>query len=403
MTQAIARHTVGDSVDAESAGVDPWPNLHPMAVKQMADREIPFEGHVPKHVDSLSDRVFDCVVTIGDPARAKLPKSRFSASYWIHWDIGDPADADGTPDTETVFSRTADAIGARLPDLVERLETLPRVHDYKRVPGIGTGLWAKEHFDPGKHLPIIREAGFPAIELNIYKGRDHFDWDDTAAVRELRRVADAEGILVWSIHSPDLGSIASADQAERTSQIDVMRQCLELADELGSKAVPSHALLLAPFEEDPDGSESRIVDAIDQLTEAAEGSCSQIAFENAGYPAGPKAASQPILDRIAGSSRAGFGFVLDTGHANIDEDLDVIERGIEDHLITLHLNDNDGTGDAHLPPFEGTSDWSAVCRIIRSTGYQGVMMYEVERGEGTPDEKMQATIEAHGRMMATLT
>ena len=30
-------------------------------------------------------------------------------------------------------------------------------------------------------------------------------------------------------------------------------------------------------------------------------------------------------------------------------------------------------------------------------------MYEVERGEGTPDEKMQATIEAHGRMMATLT
>ena len=403
MAQAMFRDAAPDLADVESAGVEPWDHLHPMAVKQVADRGLSFEGHVPKHVDSVSNRWFDCVVTIGDPARARLPKAKFSASFWMHWGIGDPADADGTPDSDAVFRRAADAIAARIPDLIARLKGMPRLNDFAHAPGIGTGLWAKERFNPGLHLPAIRKAGFPAIELNLYKGRDHFDWDDAAAVGELRRVTDAEGMLIWSIHSPDLASMASADPAERRRQIDVIRRCLDLADELGSKAVPSHALLLAPFKDDPEGSETRMSEAIEELTEATDGSCAQIAFENAGFPAGPQTSAANILARLDRISRAGFGFVLDTGHSNIDGDLDDIERMVGDHLITLHLNDNDSTGDTHLPPGQGTVDWEALCRTMEATGYLGVVMYEIERGDGTPGEKMDATIAAHRRMIAGLT
>lgn len=402
MAQALFKAAAGDLADAESAGVEPWDHLHPMAVRQMADRGLSLDGHAPKHVDAVCNRWFDCVVTIGDPARSRAPKSKFSVSYWIHWDIGDPADADGTPDSQAVFRRTADDIAGRIPELVSRINRMPRLHDFARLPGIGTGLWARERFSPGRHLPAIRKAGFPAIELNLFKGRDHFDWDDAEAVRELRRVADAEGVCVWSIHAPDLASLASADNAERTRQIDVMRRCLELSSDLGARAVPSHALLIAPFQEDPEGSEARLSDAVQQLTGCADEACAQIAFENAGFPAAPQASAVSILERLGSISRSGFGFVLDTGHANIDGDLDAIERRIDDHLITLHLNDNDGSGDTHLPPGKGTVDWEAVHRIIEATGYLGVTMYEIEPGDASPEQKMSATIAAHRKFIARL-
>ena len=117
MAQALFRGLMEGTVDVESAGVEPWPHLHPMAVKVMEQRSISLEGHYPKPVATVQERKFDCVVTIGDPARAQLPKVAFSAAYWMHWDVSDPADADGTPDSEAVFQATMEAIEKRLPEL----------------------------------------------------------------------------------------------------------------------------------------------------------------------------------------------------------------------------------------------------------------------------------------------
>ncbi len=299
MAQAMFQQRVRSAVKIESAGVEPWEHLHPTAVKLMAERGIGLEGHHPKAVSSLADRPFDCVVTIGDPARTQLPKAPFSAAYWMHWNIGDPADADGTSGSESVFRAALTAIEERLPELERRILDLPRLSEYANRPGIGTGLWASERFVPSQHLPLVREAGFRAIELNLYKGRDHFDWNDPSAVRELRQIADDLGILVWSIHSPDLFSIASPDEAERQNQFDILQKCLDLADRLGSKAIASHALLLAPFKEDPEGCEERIAAFLADLTPRAEASPAQIAFENFGYSgAPPPARAVNILRRL---------------------------------------------------------------------------------------------------------
>ena len=124
MAQAMLRRLVGDEVEIESAGVEPWDHLHPMAVRLMAERGISLDGHYPKSAESVADRAFDVVVTIGDPARAKLPERLRSTGEWIHWDISDPADADDTPDSEAVFSRTAEAIEKKLPELTERLSRI---------------------------------------------------------------------------------------------------------------------------------------------------------------------------------------------------------------------------------------------------------------------------------------
>ena len=394
MAQALFRERMGDRVRILSAGVDPWDHLHPMAMKLMFERGVSLAGHHPKSVSALADQDVDLVVTIGDPARALLPKIRFSCSHWMHWDIKDPADADGTPDSESVFRFTADAIEKRLPALEALVLAMLPLSRFAGCLGIGTGLWSAERFTPSTHLPLIKECGFQAIELNLYKGRSHFDWDDPSAVADLRRVADDLGMVVWSIHSPDLTSIADPDVSKRQTQVDILKHCLDLAAELGAKAVPSHALLVGPLKEDPTGSDARLTDVLTELTEYGEQSPAQIAFENAGFPAGEMASATKILERLGRHSRAAYGFVLDTGHANIDGDLKDIQDHIGDHLISLHLNDNDGKGDSHLAPGEGNVDWATVARILKDGEFQGVVMYEIEPGESSAEERMQATL--HG-------
>ena len=68
-------------------------------------------------------------------------------------------------------------------------------------PAISTAVLQREPFDPPRHLPLIADAGFRIIELNLAPGTEaSFDWNDRDKVQELQRVAGDVGIAVWSVH-----------------------------------------------------------------------------------------------------------------------------------------------------------------------------------------------------------
>ena len=121
MAQAMARAKLGDAAAIESAGVEPWDHLHPMAVEVMTERRLDFSGQHPKHVQAVADNGFDLVVTIGTPARTLLPNPFPGDPRILHWDVDDPADADGTSDSKAVFRRTADRIRSNVDELAASL------------------------------------------------------------------------------------------------------------------------------------------------------------------------------------------------------------------------------------------------------------------------------------------
>jgi len=61
----------------------------------------------------------------------------------------------------------------------------------------------------------------------------------------------------------------------------------------------------------------------------------------------------------------------------------------------VHLNDNDGRADAHLPPGSGGVDWGRVGRIVDGVGYRGVWMYEIEPSAEGPSALLQRTMARH--------
>lgn len=76
------------------------------------------------------------------------------------------------------------------------------------------------------------------------------------------------------------------------------------------------------------------------------------------------------------------GLCYDSGHANI-RDANGRREGIEhleehlDRLMALHLHDNDGTGDLHMPPFYGDVDWKRIAADIRKSAYKRMFSFEI--------------------------
>ena len=68
----------------------------------------------------------------------------------------------------------------------------------------------------------------------------------------------------------------------------------------------------------------------------------------------------------------------DTGHGNstgCDQEGELALLG--KRLRWVHINDNTGIDDDHLPPFEGNVDFAAVARGLSKAGYTGAFNYEI--------------------------
>lgn len=72
------------------------------------------------------------------------------------------------------------------------------------------------------------------------------------------------------------------------------------------------------------------------------------------------------------------GICWDFGHAHIMKiDQCKALREIGNRLKATHVADNTGISDEHLLPFMGSVDWRRIIPVLRETGYEGDLSYEV--------------------------
>jgi len=375
MAEAMFRALAGDRFSVLSAGVDPWDDLHPMARKLMAERGLDLAGHHPKHVRGFVNADFEVAVTIGDRAEAESPEFP-TGTRRIHWAIDDPANADGTADSETVFCWTRDQIEQRLPSLVNLLRMIPQRQDCKWAPAMSTTIFRARGFKPAQHLPMCAAAGFYHIELCCYADTADFDWENAATVAELKRIADDCGVAILSIHPPDRANLAAPDPKAREVQKDVLRRFLELAERLGAGSPSFHVGYGLPTDHTRATAIARQTAALDELAEYAAPSPVALCVETlSGRPS--DLPNRAVIELALERSAAAYGVVLDTGHPNLAGDLYELAAYAGRRLLNLHLNDNHGQGDPHLIPGQGNIDWARLLQSLRENDYQGPLMLEV--------------------------
>jgi protein-tyrosine-phosphatase/DNA-binding transcriptional ArsR family regulator len=92
MAAALLAHRTQGRVTTTSAGSDPKP-LRPFAKRALSEYGIDLAGHRPRHVETITTRRFDLVISLCDRVREVCPEFDHHPRQ-LHWSIPDPGDGD---------------------------------------------------------------------------------------------------------------------------------------------------------------------------------------------------------------------------------------------------------------------------------------------------------------------
>lgn len=124
MAEGFLRALGGERFEAHSAGTEIADQVNPLAVRAMAEVGIDISNQHPKHLGVYDDQEFDLVVTVCDSARQSCPMF-LGARANVHWDLQDPAAAEGADEERMACFRTIrDEIRRRVERLVATGEAL---------------------------------------------------------------------------------------------------------------------------------------------------------------------------------------------------------------------------------------------------------------------------------------
>ena len=112
-----------------------------------------------------------------------------------------------------------------------------------------------------------------------------------------------------------------------------------------------------------------------------------LAFENMGADAmfGSRAEDLTALTEAIKDKKAAVCW--DVGHGQLvygDKNAEAIEK-LGGRIVCLHVHDNKGVTDDHLPPFRGKIKWERVMAALKKAGYAGELNYEVSVNADVPD------------------
>ena len=127
IAEALLRHHIAEDVGVTSAGSRPKPRLHPNTIRVLRDAfDIDIGNQQPRHLDTVTGRRFDHVITLCDKAREICPEFAHHPRR-IHWSIPDPAMAGDTDQASyPAFQRTAADIDTRIRHLLPVLAATHR-------------------------------------------------------------------------------------------------------------------------------------------------------------------------------------------------------------------------------------------------------------------------------------
>lgn len=124
MAEALARALSGGAIEAVSCGSHPKP-VHPNAVRVLReDYGLDISAHAPRHVNDVTDRPFDWVISLCDRVREACPEPQDQPEA-IHWSIPNPATGEPDEVTYPQFQATAAELATRIRYLLALISAPP--------------------------------------------------------------------------------------------------------------------------------------------------------------------------------------------------------------------------------------------------------------------------------------
>jgi len=206
-------------------------------------------------------------------------------------------------------------------------------------------------------------------------------------LKEIRKTFTWAGLSV-TMHGPYLDLNPGApDEKVRLHTVEVYEAAFDAAARLGPKTIVLHAGYSSSlFKGGPEQCLSQSRKTWPRFVRLAEPLDMTIAIENI-YEKGP----QTQLAIIQEMDSPSFGACLDTGHLNVFSGASINEwfSALGPHLAEVHLHDNNGGNDEHLPIGEGTFDFKTFMALLNAHAGNPVLTIE-PHGAEMLDKAMEA-------------
>ena len=240
---------------------------------------------------------------------------------------------------------------------------------------LSTYLFVSHKLTP-EMLGTIAGHGFTGIEL--FCSRSHFDYTSKQDIRALGSSLEANRLALASIHAPtsrDLsanregGTPLSICEVERNRRIEAMDELKRAIDVSEVLRFPRMVLHMGGSRETADPRKrDAAFSSLEHLVLHAHHAGVTIAIENTTSEMGDPAYLRQFVDETRLSQ---LRFNFDIGHAHLADGAEEgrVERSFDplrDLAISVHLHDNHGLKDEHLPPYEGDIDWSRAIPLLKS-------------------------------------
>lgn len=214
---------------------------------------------------------------------------------------------------------------------------------------------------PEPYLRAIAEAGFTHVHW-CHHWADDFLYSK-CEIDQIARWLKEFGLGVCDLHASSGAekNWMSEREYERLAGVELVANRIDMVADLGSDVTILHVPGEPAQPDQREGYWSRLRRSLEAVAPVARRRGVRIALENGDIEtlAGIFAQYGPDL----------LGLCYDCGHGNNDKCLDRT-FDLKDRLISVHLHDNDGAGDQHKIPFDGTVDWPKVARLVAESSYR---------------------------------
>ena len=240
---------------------------------------------------------------------------------------------------------------------------------------LSTYLFVSRKLTP-EHLEQIAAAGFQGLE--IFCTRSHFEYSVKSEIRAMAGALEAHHLQLVSLHAPtgrDLSpmresgtplSICEVERVRRIEAMDELKRVIDVADDLPYARLILH--MGGPRETADPRKRDAAFSSLEHLILHARHAGLTICVENTTSEMGDPSSLRSFVDE---TRLSGLRFNFDIGHAHLtefpeDERLEKSFSPLRDLVSSVHLHDNHGERDEHLPPYDGTIDWPAAIKLLQT-------------------------------------
>ena len=241
-------------------------------------------------------------------------------------------------------------------------------------------------------LSHLADLGFSEFELMMYPGHLWPPDIDAAQRVALRGLIERRGLRVVTLNMPNVDmNIAGASAQMRRYTLDLLRQIVELAGELGAEGVvlgpgKSNPLFPAPRER----LEGFFFAALDELVPLAKKAGTALWIENMPFAFLPDIEGlMQALDRY-GNDELGIVYDVANGHF-VGESLGDALRRCRPRLKLVHLSDTARTLYRHDPVGAGDVPFGELPPVLAEVGYTRLPVLEIISHD--PDKDLVSSAE----------